>query len=99
MYNIKKLNRWLRTVGDATGLAHGHRQQTAMAPWGHNQSNLWAARPASKVVLWEGRRIRDSGLYGTFLSSKSNREESNMYTDLCHLSPMVKVNLAFPPQS
>lgn len=33
------------------------------------------------------------------LSSKSNREESNTHTDLCHLSPTAKVNLAFPPQS
>lgn len=33
------------------------------------------------------------------LLSKSNREESHPHTDLCHLGPTVKENLASPPQA
>lgn len=46
------------------------RSQTADrgGPRGYHQSDLRVACPASKVaVLWEGRHIRDSGLYSTFL--------------------------------
>lgn len=48
----------------------------------------------------EGQCIGNSGLCVTvLLKFNSNREESNTHTDLYYVIPIVKVNLAFPPQS
>lgn len=100
MYNIKKLN-WAEDGWGCHRLAHGHRRQTAVAPRGYHQSDL----RGGLSCFQSGSSLGGTKHQGQWsvqhfpLSSKSNREEGHMHTDLCHLGPTIKANLAFSPQS
>lgn len=88
MYNIKKLNWWLRTVGDAVGK---HMVTDGRSRWPQGLSSVRLTGGLSSFQ--SGSSLGGTTHQGQWsvqhfpISSKSNREESHLHTDLCHLGP------------